>query len=61
MAGCKRGPRLRETAEPALTESLSDVAGMLRDEAAIAAEKLVGVVRVVGPQLLDSLLSNRDE
>src|SRR5262249_4077155 len=48
MAGCKRGPRVRETSEPALTESLSDVAGMLRDEAAIAAEKLVGVMRVVG-------------
>src|SRR4029453_480748 len=34
------------------TESLAGAAGRLRDEAAIAAEKLVDTVRVVAPQLL---------
>jgi hypothetical protein len=57
--GCGRPPRLHEHQLPGLTESLSDVAGMLRDEAAIAAEKLVDTVRVVGPQLLATLRSSR--
>src|SRR4029453_8294541 len=32
--GCQRRPRLQEHLVPGLTESLADVAGMLRDEAA---------------------------
>jgi hypothetical protein len=55
VGGCKRQPRLHEHLVPGLTESLSDVAGMLRDEAAIAAGKLVETVRGVAPQLLPGL------
>jgi hypothetical protein len=58
--GCERRPRLLESAVPGLAESLADVAGMLRDEAAIAAEKLVDTVRVVAPQLLSGLRSSRE-
>jgi hypothetical protein len=58
--GCQRRPRLQEHLVPGLTESLADVAGMLRDEAAIAAEKLVDTVRVVAPQLLSGLRPPRE-
>ncbi len=58
--GCQRRPRLHEHPVPGLTESLADVAGMLRDEAAIAAEKLVDTVRVVAPQLLSGRRSPRE-
>ena len=60
VGGCKRQPRLHERPVPGLAESLSDVAGMLRDEAAIAAEKLVDTVRVVAPQLLSGLRPPRE-
>jgi hypothetical protein len=59
VGGCGRQPRLHEPGGPGLTESLSDVAGMLRDEAAIAAEKLVDTVRGVAPQLLAGLRAPR--
>jgi len=58
--GCGRSPHLREHQEPGVTESLSDVAGMLRDEAAVAAGKLLDAVRVAAPQLLDVLRTMRD-
>jgi len=59
MGGCGRQVPLHEHAVPGLAESLSDVAVMLRDEAAIAAEKLVATVRVVAPQLLAGLRAQR--
>jgi hypothetical protein len=57
--GCARRPHLAEHQVPGLAESLSDVAAMLRDEAAIAAEKLVDVVRDVAPQVLATLRATR--
>lgn len=59
-AGCGRPGRLREHPEPGVTEALSDVAGMLRSEAAVAATKLLDAVRVAAPQLLETLRSVRD-
>ena len=59
VGGCQRVPRLHEAQDPGLTGSLTDVAGMLRDEAAIAAEKLVGTIREVAPQLLAGLRPGR--
>ncbi len=59
LGGCGRQPRLHEHQPPGLTASLSDVAGMLRDEAAIAAEKVVDTVRAVAPQLLATVRSPR--
>ena len=58
--GCGRTQRLREHSEPGLTETLSDVAGMLRDEAAVAAGKLVDAVKGAAPQLLETLRAVRD-
>jgi len=58
--GCARFRRLREHPEPGVTEALSDVAGMLRSEAAVAATKLLDAVRVAAPQLLETLRSVRD-
>jgi hypothetical protein len=60
LGGCKRQPRLHERSIPGLAESLSDVAGMLRDEAALAAEKLVDTLRVVAPQVLSGLRAPRE-
>jgi hypothetical protein len=58
--GCGRSRRLREHPEPGLSEALSDVAGMLRDEAAVAAGRLLDAVKVAAPQLLETLRSGRD-
>ena len=55
MGGCGRTPRLRPPAAPVLTDGLSDVAGMLRDEALIAAGRLIDVVRAAAPRLLSTL------
>ncbi len=52
LGGCGRSPRLPEASAPGVAESLSDVAGMLRDEVQVAAGKLVDAVRTVAPQLL---------
>lgn len=60
LGGCKQQPRLHERSIPGLAESLSDVAGMLRDEAALAAEKLVDTLRVVAPQVLSGLRPPRE-
>jgi len=59
--GCGRPRHLREQQEPGVTESLSEVAGMLRDEAAVAASKLLDAVRGAAPQLLEALRTVRDE
>src|SRR5262245_7198392 len=58
--GAQRRPRLQEHAVPGLTESLADVAGMLRDEAALAAAKLLDTARGVAPQLLSGLRAPRE-
>jgi len=58
--GCRRPVRLREHAEPGVTEALSDVAGMLRSEATVAATMLLDAVKVAAPQLLETLRSVRD-
>lgn len=60
MGGCERPPRLREPVTPPLTDSLGDVAGMLRDEAVIAAGRLIDAVRTAAPRLLASLRDARD-
>jgi hypothetical protein len=59
VGGCARRPHLAEHQAPGLAESLSDVAGMLRDEAALAAEKLIDTVRDVAPQILATLRAAR--
>src|SRR5262245_31986107 len=61
LGGCGRSPRRQDQDPPGVSECLSDVAGMLRDEAAIAAEKLVDRLRTIGPQLLDTLRTIRSE
>jgi hypothetical protein len=58
--GCARAGRLRARPEPGLGEALSDVAGMLRDEAAVAAARLLDAVKVAAPQLLETLRGVRD-
>jgi hypothetical protein len=57
--GCGRARRLREHPEPGLTEALSDVAGMLRNEATVAAARLLDAVKGAGPQLLETLRAVR--
>ena len=52
MGGCARAPRLRQPTTPALIDGLGDVAGMLGDEARIAAARLLDAVRVAAPLLL---------
>jgi hypothetical protein len=59
MGGCARPPRLRQPVTPALTDTLGEVAGMLRDEAVIAAGRLVDAVRAAAPRLLASLRDDR--
>lgn len=54
-ARCGRAPRLREAKAPALAESLTDVATMFRNEARVAADRLIDVARAVGPLLLERL------
>jgi hypothetical protein len=58
MGGCARPPRLRESAPPPLIDGLGDVAGMLRDEAGIAAARLFAAVRAAAPLLLAALLDS---
>ena len=58
MGGCARPPRLREPATPALIDGLGDVAGMLRDEAGIAASKLLDALRAAAPLLLATLFDS---
>ena len=58
--GYGRARRLREHPEPGLTEALSDVAGMLRDEAAVAAGRLLDAVKDAAPHLLDTLRPGRE-
>lgn len=58
LGGCARPPRLREPGTPALIEGLGDVAGMLRDEAAIAATRLLDAVRAAAPLLLATLFDS---
>ena len=60
VAGYGRSRRLREHPEPGLTEALSDVAGMLGHEAAVAAGRLLDAVKVAAPHLLETLRSVRD-
>jgi len=55
LGGCARPPRLREPATPALIDGLGDVAGMLRDEAGIAASKLLDALRAAAPLLVATL------
>jgi len=57
MGGCARAARLHEPAGDTTTESLTQVASMLRDEAAIAAGRLVDGVREVVPALGPALLA----
>src|SRR6516164_8658696 len=58
LGGCARPPRLREPATPALSDGLGDVAGMLRDEAGIAATMLLDAVRAAAPLLLATLFDS---
>ena len=58
MGGCARAPRLRQPTTPALIDGLGDVAGMLRDEAGIAAARLLAAVRAAAPLLLAALLDS---
>lgn len=59
MGRCERPPRLREPVTPPLTDALGDVAGMLRDEAVIAAGRLIDAVRAAAPRLLATLRDPR--
>jgi hypothetical protein len=59
MGGCARHPGLREPVTPTLADGLGEVAGMLRDEAVIAATRLVDAVRAAAPRLLASLRDAR--
>jgi hypothetical protein len=58
LGGCTRSPRLREPAAPAFIDGLGDVAGMLGDEARIAAARLLDAVRAAAPLLLASLFDS---
>jgi hypothetical protein len=60
--GAMDAPRApaRAPASRALTEALSDVAGMLRDEAAVAAGRLLDAVKDAAPHLLDTLRPGRE-
>jgi hypothetical protein len=51
MGGCSRAAKLTEAGTDPTAASLAEVASMLRDEATIAAEKLVEGVRDVMPAL----------
>jgi hypothetical protein len=57
MGGCGRGTRLVDLTGDPTTESLTQVASMLRNEAAIAAGKLVEGVRDAVPALGPALLA----
>ena len=57
MGGCARTTRLHEAGGDMTTDSLTQVASMLRDEAAIAAGRLVDGVRDVVPALGPALLA----
>jgi len=61
LGRCARPPRLREPATPALIDGLGDVAGMLRDEAGIAATRLLDAIRAAGPLLLGTLFDSRPD
>lgn len=56
LGGCRRTTRRAEPADP-MTESLTQVASMLRDEAGIAAEKVVTALRVAAPKVAPRILA----